>query len=84
MLSEDQIKALRTHLRIVGNKIPKELYSRKMDISAGEYMGLLINSQLSVINEILETIDKDKEEGMKHNIIKEFEKFRGKNGNRNL
>ena len=77
MLSEDQVKALNTHLRIIGKKIPKEMYDKALKISAGEYMSLLVGAQLSVINEILETIDKDKEELMKHNIIREFYKFRG-------
>ena len=77
MLSEDQIKALRTHLRIIGKKIPKQLYQKDMKISAGEYMELLVGTQLSVINEILETIDKDKEERMKHKIIEDFYAFRG-------
>ena len=40
-------------------------------------MKLLVQAQLSVIDEILETINKDKEELMKHQIIEEFEKFRG-------
>lgn len=77
MLSEDQVKALRTHLKVIGSKIPKNLNNQPIKISAGEYMNLLVGAQLSVINEILETIDKDKEEMMKHNIIKEFYKFRG-------
>lgn len=77
MLDEDKVKALRTYLRLIGKKIPKELYKKNIKITAGEYMRLLIGAQLSVINEILETIDKDKEEIMKHNIVKEFYKFRG-------
>ena len=77
MLSEDQVKALNTHLRIIGKRIPKEMYDKAIKISAGEYMSLLIGAQVSVINEILETIDKDKEEFMKHQILQEFERFKG-------
>ena len=77
MLNKEQVKALHTHLCIIGKKIPKEMYKNKIDISAGEYMKLLVQAQLSVIDEILETINKDKEELMKHQIIEEFEKFRG-------
>lgn len=77
MLSEDQVKALNTHLKLIKNRIPKELYKENLKISAGEYMSLLVGAQLSVINEILETIDKDKEEFMKNRIIQEFDKLRG-------
>lgn len=77
MLDEESTNALRTHLRVIGSKIPKNLYNQPLKISAGEYMGLLISAQLSVINEILETIDKDKEEMMKNNIVEEFYKLRG-------
>lgn len=76
MLNEDEIKALRTHLKIIQTRIPKELDNKKISITMGEYLRLLSGAQLSVINEILETIDKEYEESRKHELIQEFERLK--------
>lgn len=76
MLSKDEVVALKTHLMMLKGKIPEHFNYTEMPVTMAEYMGLLINAQLATINEILEVIDKDKEESKKHRLMEEFDRLK--------